>query len=414
MGGTTIVRSEPGLGRADEIQPHPEAVREQLTRMLGSPLFRNSRHYPNLLRYVVEETLEGRAGHLKERELGVKVFGRDPAYDSNADPVVRTSACEVRKRIAQYYHEPGHETEVRIDVPAGCYVPDFRLPAARPPAAAPTPVEPEPVTVAARVAPRKWFHMAGVLAMVAILGIATFELRGARGAVEQFWAPVWGSSDSVMLCLGGSFRLTPQQIQPVGSQSGPDNGPTFQDVMRSDHVAFSDALTMARLTGLMREHGKKSDIRRGTLLTLTDLRKVPVILIGAFNNAWTMRLENQLRYVFEFDEGKRIGVIRDRDNPTKADWRYTPDIKYSQITEDYAIVSRFVDPRTERMVVVVAGMGRDGTLAAGEFVTEPRYLEKFAGKAPKGWERKNLQVVLATEVMNGNIGPPRILATHFW
>jgi hypothetical protein len=47
-------------------------------------------------------------------------------------------------------------------------------------------------------------------------------------------------------------------------------------------------------------------------------------------------------------------------------------------------------------------------------VTEPRYLEKFAAKAPKGWERKNLQVVLATEVMNGNIGPPRILATYFW
>jgi len=395
------------LGRADEIQPHPEAVREQLARMLGSPLFRNSRHYPSLLRYVVEETLEGRVGHLKERELGVKVFGRDPTYDSNADPVVRTSACEVRKRIAQYYHEPGHETEIRIDLPAGSYLPDFRLPAARPPAAAAAPVqvEAEPATVAARVAPRNWFHAAGVLAMVAILGIATFELRGSRSAVEEFWAPVWGSSDSVMLCLGGSFRLT---------QVSSDNGPTFQDVMRSDHVAFSDALTMARVTGLMREHGKKSDIRRGTLLTLTDLRKLPVVLIGAFNNAWTMRLENQLRYVFEFDEEKRIGVIRDRDNPSKAEWRYTPDLTYSKITEDYAIVSRFVDPRTEKMVVVVAGMGRDGTLAAGEFVTEPRYLEKFAGKAPKGWERKNLQVVLATEVMNGNIGPPRILATYFW
>jgi hypothetical protein len=102
--------------------------------------------------------------------------------------------------------------------------------------------------------------------MVAILGIATFELRGSRSAVEEFWAPVWGSSDSVMLCLGGSFRLT---------QVSSDNGPTFQDVMRSDQVAFSDALTMARVTGLMREHGKKSDIRRGTLLTLTDLRKLP-------------------------------------------------------------------------------------------------------------------------------------------
>ncbi len=84
------------------------------------------------------------------------------------------------------------------------------------------------------------------------------------------------------------------------------------------------------------------------------------------------------------------------------------------MNEDYAIVSRFLNPLTEKMVLVVGGMGRDGTLAAGEFVTEPRYLEMLASHAPKHWERKNLQVVLATEVVKGNTGPPRILATYFW
>ena len=66
------------------------------------------------------------------------------------------------------------------------------------------------------------------------------------------------------------------------------------------------------------------------------------------------------------------------------------------------------------MAVVVAGMGKDGTSAAGEFVTDPRYLQMLADRAPKGWERKNLQVVLNTEVINGNVGPPRIVATYFW
>jgi len=73
-----------------------------------------------------------------------------------------------------------------------------------------------------------------------------------------------------------------------------------------------------------------------------------------------------------------------------------------------------IDPLTEKMVVAVGGMGRDGTLAAGEFITEPRYLEMLASQAPKNWEKKNLQVVLATDVVRGNTGPPRILATHFW
>ena len=65
---------------------------------------------------------------LKERTLGVEVFGRAPDYDTNLDPVVRTTAVEIRKRIAQYYHEEGHQNEIRIDFPAGSYLPEFRMP----------------------------------------------------------------------------------------------------------------------------------------------------------------------------------------------------------------------------------------------------------------------------------------------
>jgi hypothetical protein len=202
---------------------------------------------------------------------------------------------------------------------------------------------------------------------------------------------------------------------PAAKLGHPESGPTFLEVMRNDSLAFSDALTMTRVTGLMRENGKRNpDIRRGNAFTLTDLRRGPVILVGAYNNTWTMRLENQLRFTFEWDEARQIGVIHDKRNPSKADWTYDPGVFYSTLTQDYAIVSRYTDPLTEKMVVVVAGMGRDGTIAAGEFVTDPRYLNKLDGQAPSGWEHKNLQVVLATEVVNGTTGPPRILATYFW
>src|ERR1700693_5585630 len=133
MGSTTIVRSEPPVYELREgVRPNRAEIRTQLTLLLASPLFNHSKHYPSLLRYVVNETIEGRGGHLKERALGVEVFGRDADYDTNADPVVRTSACEVRTRIAQYYHEPGHEVEIRIALPAGSYVPEFRFAAVGP------------------------------------------------------------------------------------------------------------------------------------------------------------------------------------------------------------------------------------------------------------------------------------------
>src|SRR5207248_11554675 len=113
---------------APESEAERNAIREQLERILSSPLFKKSRRFPNLLRFVVERSLQGHAEPLKERTLGIEVFGREPDYDTNLDPVVRTTAVEIRKRIAQYYHEPGHDSEIRIDFPPGTYLPEFRMP----------------------------------------------------------------------------------------------------------------------------------------------------------------------------------------------------------------------------------------------------------------------------------------------
>jgi hypothetical protein len=104
--------------------------------------------------------------------------------------------------------------------------------------------------------------------------------------------------------------------------------------------------------------------------------------------------------------------IHDRQHPD-AGWSVlrVPD---EQLTRDYAIVSRVNDSITERTVVTVAGLTRFGTVAAGEFVSEERYLSQLASMAPVGWERRNVQVVLGTEVVNGVAGPPRVLAEWVW
>ena len=85
-----------------------------------------------------------------------------------------------------------------------------------------------------------------------------------------------------------------------------------------------------------------------------------------------------------------------------------------KLTEDYALISRLLDPTTDRMVVVAAGLRGYGTTAAGEFLTTPEYLGLITKGAPENWERKNLQVIIATKVINGNSGPPRVVATYFW
>ena len=99
--------------------------------MLAHPLFRNSKRYPNFLRHLVEQALAGNEAELKERLLGMAVFHRAADYDTNQDTVVRLTAGEVRKRIAQYYHQPDHANQLQIDLLPGSYVPHFHRPGAQ-------------------------------------------------------------------------------------------------------------------------------------------------------------------------------------------------------------------------------------------------------------------------------------------
>src|SRR6202167_5067898 len=114
----------------NEVTSNAALVREQLKRLLAHPLFANSKRYPVFLAYTVEQTLLGNAGELKERTIGVEAFGREPSYDVNLDPVVRTTAAEGRKRLIQYYYSTDHVGELKIELPVGSYVPTFRDPAA--------------------------------------------------------------------------------------------------------------------------------------------------------------------------------------------------------------------------------------------------------------------------------------------
>jgi hypothetical protein len=84
------------------------------------------------------------------------------------------------------------------------------------------------------------------------------------------------------------------------------------------------------------------------------------------------------------------------------------------LTKDYALVLRMVDPKTEQSVVVAGGITVFGTTAAGDFLTSKHEMAKLAAIAPPGWEKKNMEIVLSTDVIRGSSGPPTIVAAQFW
>ena len=88
--------------------------------------FQSSKRSQDFIRYVVEHTLTGRADMLKERTIGIDVFGRSTSYEPSDDATVRVKAGDVRKRLGLYYAGQGAQDPVRIEFPAGTYVPEFR------------------------------------------------------------------------------------------------------------------------------------------------------------------------------------------------------------------------------------------------------------------------------------------------
>jgi hypothetical protein len=410
--------SETEVGRAE--------IQAQLERILANPLFKNSKRYPTLLRYVVERTLDGHPGELKERTLGIEVFGRDPDYDTNLDPVVRTTAAEIRKRLAQYYQEPNHETEPRIDLPLGSYAARFQAPLGRP-----TPITSasrltEPVSIPLisplplpRRTPNRAVRLAALLGIPALLIFALWLKPWApHTALDRLWSPVLDSPSPVLLCVGqrpfAGFSATEPQSSSGAAQytAGPQTTLFQLYYLGSQNVALTDVMTLGRLTGLLQAKGKAFHIRGESSTTFEDLRDGPVVLIGAFNNDWSMRLMGPRR--FSFERAGDTFWIKDAQNPSDKTHAVNYAMPYLKLTEDFALVSRMLDPVTERMVVLAGGLTGYGTVAAGEFLSNPAYMETITAAAPAKWARKNVEFLISTKVINGESGPPKVVTAHFW
>src|SRR5580698_369969 len=119
-----MIEVEDGAG----VELTAEMIRAQLDLLVRDEVFRSSKRSVTFLQYVVEQTLNGSADQIKERTIGVEVFGRKPTYDTNLDHIVRTAATELRKRLAIYYGDEKHRSELRMGLIPGSYVPRFGLP----------------------------------------------------------------------------------------------------------------------------------------------------------------------------------------------------------------------------------------------------------------------------------------------
>jgi hypothetical protein len=422
-----------------------QLVRSQLERMVSDGRFAASKRYPQLFRYIVEQTLAENEENLKERTLGVEVFHRQPDYDTNQDPVVRLCAGEVRKRIAQYYQSPAHAGELRIELNPGSYIPVFSPPVQVAsaheviPADVPLRVEVSRPTElvsqskeevsqskeqASRPKKTRRIYWPASLTVSCVFVIATLAIGSRywrpfgkpKSALEEVWSPLLTNSKPILFCVGDTEMSTPFDSPLTELQRGADDESSLQVYVSKNHfVPFSDVQTLSRFVSLIVARGHAFKVQNFRMTVSSQLREGPVVLIGALNNDWTLNRTSPLRFHLQGPDGPdQVYWIADTQHPESRAWQVKAKAPRSQAVKDYAIAARFTDDATGQVVLVAAGIAGSGTRAAGEFLTDEADLKQLADSAGVEWRRTNFEVVLSSQVVNGMQGKPKVEAVTFW
>jgi hypothetical protein len=406
-------------------------IRQELEIILKSGAFRGSKRSQLFLRYVVDRALEG-CDLIKERSIGIEVFGRKSTYDPGDDSVVRVTARDVRSRLSQF-NLANKDRPVCIELPPGSYVPEFHPPEAGSPAAE---VHQFPYAHLAEMEPakadparRKWWRLAMLCAL--LLGMALWvagrhQMLARPTPLERFWAPLVNEREPVLICaptpVTYDFRApvrqrfgtmppesSPLQVRPI---IFPPDGVVYGREIATLTDAFvgeGDAQAIAQFAALLARMGKPFELKTGSHTSLGDLRRTPAILIGAYTNEWSGHVVGGLPFVFSRDPTYSL-----RENGgAKRQWIPAKGAQ-EQDLDDYALITRVWDPTTRQPVVLAGGIMNYGTEAAGEFLTNPAYVAEAFRNVSSNWSNQNIQIALHVTVIGKVPGAPRVIALHVW
>ncbi len=413
--------------------PTPEIVRQQTERILASDLFRGSPIQCRLFRYVIEQTLDGQAGSLKEYTLGSAVFQRGDSFDPRNDSIVRVQVGVLRKKLAAYYDGPGATDEILIEIPRGHYAPHFtqRLPttAADPPELSPPP--------AAR-SPWLWL-LTGLAAGLGLMWLAlTFTTDRARvapakpaPAVEWRNHPVWqgffepGASTKLvmgvplMVGFGGvlvrdTMVNRPEDIaqsprlRAIEATEGRKGSP--QEL----YTGLGEASGINVLTRFF--HGASQDLPllRNRLTNWQDLSAGNLIFLASLRFR-TLGQELNRPSDFRF-EGLPNGatLIRNLKPQPGEDLIYSPRMTNGAEGYDYALVTVSPGTLSGRRLMTIGGSHTWGTEGAAEYITDGPSLRELRDKiGTAGSSKSPLQILLKIQVKDSQVVSTDYV-THHW
>ena len=399
------VEHEAAVARIVQFSGNAEAITRHLARILESQSFKGSRRSQEFLRYVVEKSLCGDFHEIKERILGVEIFGRPVNYDTSADAIVRVTANDVRKRLLRYYESEGANSDFHIDLPAGSYLPEFRQ------ADAESPAPPSPLIHDLGIASvansgrtsrnRLIFYVAAALLVGVGTGLALARKGGAHPPKPIApWTTIFqtGAPAQIVYC-DTSIEMLQEYLQTSISLSDyanrrlvPDSNTLSPDARRAAALlggadftvttAPVDLTNSLRISQLAWTYSHYPRVRSARELHFRDFKTDGnfVLLGSPRSNPWTALFRDQLDFYFAPDAAHH-GEVCFNKHPRRGELPvYVPTAVGGATGEAFAIAAFIGNPDQNGNVMILAGSNAEGTEAATKFVTDLPLLAKTLQK----------------------------------
>lgn len=435
---------------------------QHLEDVLRGEAFRGSHRSGQFLRYVVEHSINGHCDELKERLIGIELFGRAPSYDTGEDAIVRVTASDVRRRLLQHYGTYGTDSEFRIRLPLGTYIPEIvrdapvkmetieekeiesPIEASTDLSVSSSVVEPEesaPAVVQDDVprperVQRFWTRRKILLCCVAIIVSSIFAVwlatRGTRIRKDSLWGELFGfqwntkliTSDpnivEIQTLTGQTVTLSDyanQRYVPDPSKVTPELMKFSTEILRGDKAAAIDTGVAVNVAEWM----DQANAGRLTIQSARNLRFADLLKDGNFillgsprSNPWALFYSDHLDFRFVFDQDSGQEIVENVHPHHGESAKYIPTAKGFATGQSFAVASYLRNPDHQGHVLLIAGADAEGTEAVDDLMTDSAALLAVMSQCglPHKAPIPNFQLLLRLSTMAGSPEHSEVIACH--
>jgi hypothetical protein len=399
------------------------AIRDELRRVLVSPAFRGSRRCCRFLEYSVQHVLDGNVHEeLRERNIGIEVFQRPPDYDTAEDAIVRVTANEVRKRLAQFYQDPPTGCDPVISLPPGSYAAAFRWKPSPP--GITVPEIPSPVAPVSRR--NGWLIPGAAAVLLALAGVYLAARPTATPApqmnpsADALWSAVFHPDQKTNIVMADAARYEIQQLlfrdirleeylnpeYPVNlaRSATPEMQRVIQFMGKRETTSVGSTTTSARLSDWGKRYRVNAALRFPRHLNVREFNTDNFILLGSrLSIPWVELFEPSMNYVIRIDPKSWNFYIENRFPKPGEPRNYERSASKDETWVDIAVLPSIHRSGT---VLIFNAIDMLGVEAAVEAMVEGTLASHFS----KGGKVRYGEVLLRVKAIGGAESRTEIVA----